>query len=245
MRGDRRFLETDTLSNVKVVSRYAHFCFSYFQTYQRVSSRSQWKTNAAKSDLKIHSAPPLSCLSLPWVNHGHLTGTPKLSCVGQSQTIKGWWMGSLWIPSCRFSILVPTYDFLKWYCGICLICLWVFRNDVHVLIVFSTNLNFGKLPSVSPPPPWDNLGFRQALGLESLDSLGRTPLMHATFTRSAEAVVWLARRQAALGTPGCRTVYDYVCVFLFVWIRLIVGFSLTVKPVWLQNLYVYLYVYHQ
>ena len=151
MTGDRRFLEIDTLR---------HFCFSYFQTYQRVSSRWQWKTNAAKSALKINSAPPLSCLSLPWVNHRHLTGTPKLSCVGRFQTIKGWWVDSLWIPSCRFSILVPTYDFLKWYCGI---CLWVFRNDVsdvlHVLIVFSTNLNFGKLPSVSPPPPWDNLRF--------------------------------------------------------------------------------------
>ena len=99
----------------------------------------KWKTNAAKSALKINSAPPLSCLSLPWVNHGHLTGTPKLSCVGQSQTIKGWWVGSLWIPSCRFSLLVPTYDFLKWYCGI---CLWVFRNDVsHVFTCFDRILN--------------------------------------------------------------------------------------------------------
>lgn len=94
----------------------------------------------------------------------------------------------------------------------------MYHMFLHVLIVFSTNLNLGKLPLVSLPPPWDNPSFRQALGLEPLDSLGRTPLMHATFTRSAEAVVWLARRQAALETPGCRTVYDYVFVCLSVWI---------------------------
>lgn len=159
-----------------------------------------------------------------WVNHGHLTGIPKLSCVGKSQAIKGWWVGSLRIHADSQSWFQRMIFSSEIVGSVCEFLGMVYHMFLHFLIVFSTSQLWGSCPR-TPPAPWDNHlpsretnpSFRQALGLEPFDSLGRTPLMHATFTRSAEAVVWLARRKtAALGTPGCRTVYDYVCVCLFV-----------------------------
>lgn len=38
--------------------------------------------------------------------------------------------------------------------------------------------------------------------MDVLDQLGRTPLMHATFAKSGEAMVWLVHRKAALETLG-------------------------------------------
>jgi hypothetical protein len=42
----------------------------------------------------------------------------------------------------------------------------------------------------------------QVFAVDALDQLGRTPLMHATFAKSAEAMVWLVHRKAALETLG-------------------------------------------
>ncbi|CAL1146233.1 unnamed protein product [Cladocopium goreaui] len=38
----------------------------------------------------------------------------------------------------------------------------------------------------------------EVFAVDALDQLGRTPLMHATFAKSAEAMVWLVHRKAAL-----------------------------------------------
>ena len=43
---------------------------------------------------------------------------------------------------------------------------------------------------------------KQVFPVDAVDALGRTPLMHATFAKSAEAVVWLVHRKAALKTLG-------------------------------------------
>ncbi|CAL1162023.1 unnamed protein product [Cladocopium goreaui] len=40
----------------------------------------------------------------------------------------------------------------------------------------------------------------EVFAVDALDQLGRTPLMHATFAKSAEAMVWLVHRKAALET---------------------------------------------
>jgi len=46
------------------------------------------------------------------------------------------------------------------------------------------------------------LALSQVFAVDALDQLGRTPLMHATFAKSAEAMVWLVHRKAALETLG-------------------------------------------
>ena len=46
--------------------------------------------------------------------------------------------------------------------------------------------------------------------MHELDHRGRTPLMHATFTRSAEAVAWLVARRADLEAAdgeGCTALH--------------------------------------
>ena len=52
-----------------------------------------------------------------------------------------------------------------------------------------------------PGKTWD-LALSQVFAVDALDQLGRTPLMHATFAKSAEAMVWLVHRKAALETLG-------------------------------------------
>ena len=62
------------------------------------------------------------------------------------------------------------------------------------------------LPMVSPwvSAPWEpsTPSRAQIFPVDALDPLQRTPLMHASFAKSAEAVVWLVQRKANVETLG-------------------------------------------